>query len=264
MSDRQLSVVSFKSPIDREHQGRGISVENQAAGHRLYVGNLSCPAFLAEEYWFLTEDEPLTLVLPPVPEAYFNPLASLLEKLAVRQQDDEVTVNDLGTLHYCHEQGIALKINVGPLLAGQDTAPEIDDFITGRHQVRRNVYHDGKTAELCYRQPPEALITHWQTPTAVSLWPMLEQFDISRVEVTHQPAGFGEIGCPLSLYEGFVPLTILPCRDCSTCPKEAALYYQDSKIELYRKQNMIFYKPEIPTIPDAADRLIRHYIDNAL
>jgi len=95
----------------------------------VYIGNEACPEFFRkniDNFKELSFSYNSVLVLPPLPESYFN----LLEKI-LDFNVKEITVNDFGTFNFLKEQGF--KINLGRLLikfkTGNFSIGEIEDDI---------------------------------------------------------------------------------------------------------------------------------------
>lgn len=225
---------------------------NVPLAERHYAGSISCPRALLADFWYLQVEGPLTLVVAPLTNRWSTRYNALLAELTDRR-DLALTFNDFGAFRRTRQRGIKADFNVGPLLAGQDTAPEIRDFVQGTKAGRkRQVHHGSSVAELIYQPPPQELLRHWQSPSALDQWPLYERLGFSALEVTNQPAGWGEVSKPLAVYTGFVPLTYLPCGDCATCPQTVVEFYPDADLRLYRYRNMIFYLDEGLALPPTA------------
>lgn len=226
-----------------------------------YVGSISCPRALLADFWYLQVEGPLTLVVPPLTKRWLARYNALLAELTDRR-DLALTFNDFGAFRRTRQGGIKADFNVGPLLAGQDTAPEIENFVRGtKANTKRQVYHDGGVAELYYAPPPKELLYHWQTPSALDQWPLYEGLGFTGLELTNQPAGWGDVSKPTTIYTGFVPLTYLPCGDCEACPQTVVEFYRDAEVVLYRYRNMVFYLDEGLDIPPAA-KIVDGYLSN--
>ena len=218
---------------------------------RAYVGHVSCPCFLRDADWMRTLDLPLTLVLPPLPERFFEAAMALVSALSQRV-GFECSVNDFGALLAIAERFPNVPLAAGPLLLPQDTDPLLYEFCRPT-DARTPVWTQTGAAELRWQEPTEACKRHWQEPSVFSAWELLRECGVSRLELCAQPLMPQTAPpMPVSVYRASM-LSVLPCKSCAAC---AALPTPTRAGKpLLHDKNLIWYTGDAPT-PALADRMI--------
>jgi len=218
---------------------------------RIYAGHVSCPGFLSDCQWLLRLEQPVTLVLPTLPERHFDAAMALVAALSHRE-GFECSVNDFGALLAIADRCPDIPLAAGPLLLPQDTDPLLGVFCT-ETETQNPVWTAEGAATLTWAAPPETCIRHWQDPSVFSAWELLRDCGVSRLEICAQPKmPQAAPPLPVSLYRASM-LSVLPCRACTAC--DALPSPVRGGKQLLHDRNLIWYADETP-IPLFADRVI--------
>ena len=113
----------------------------------------------------------IALRVPPLNDGELADLVKALPELVTSCAGVlRLCVNDLGTYltlaHERRERGLSFDLIAGTLLARVDNPREVAHFLAADENPSRPVWGpNGEPRVLAYREPPAALIRHWQTPS---------------------------------------------------------------------------------------------------